>query len=399
MKNIRFALFASAVGYALTTQVPAAAAAQAQETVLHSFGVAQDGVQPFANLIEVKGLLYGTTAAGGQHGAGTVFALTDTGRERVIYSFCGQENCADGEDPLAGLVDVKGTLYGTTFSGGTYGAGSVFALDPKSGNEQVLHAFGSGTDAAYPGAGLIAVNGTLYGATRKGGTSGKGAVFSLDPGTGTEQVVYSFCGLQNCADGQFPVANLINVNGTLYGTTQRGGVKGGGTVFAVDPNTGAEQVVYSFCGQPHCADGEYPLAGLVGQNGMLYGTTFGGGAIGYFGTVFALDPGTGTEQVIHSFCSKLNCTDGEFPYAGLIDVNGLLYGTTGYGGANNGGSVFTLDPSSGKQAVIYSFCNVSNCPDGAAPGTGLIDVKGTLYGTTQWGGTNGYGTVFAITNP
>ncbi|HEX4157587.1 MAG TPA: choice-of-anchor tandem repeat GloVer-containing protein [Rhizomicrobium sp.] len=399
MKNIRFALFAGAVGCALTTQVPAAEAAKAAEAVLHSFGVASDGVQPQANLFQMKGALYGTTAVGGLYAGGTVFAVTKTGQENVLYSFCSLKKCTDGGYPLAGVVDVNGMLYGTTSAGGTNKAGSVFSLDPNSGSEQVLHAFGSGTDGAFPEAGLIAVNGTLYGTTQKGGANGNGTVFSLDPGTGTEQVVYSFCSQLKCADGQYPLASLTDVNGTLYGTTQRGGSRGKGTVFTLDPSTGAEQAVYSFCTQQKCADGEYPLATLIDVNGMLYGTTFEGGADEYFGTVFALDPGTGAEQVLHSFCSKANCTDGAYPYAGLTEVNGLLYGTTGYGGASNGGSVFALDPATGKQTVVYSFCGVTKCLDGDSPQASLINVKGTLYGTTQAGGANNFGAVFGITNP
>ena len=103
----------------------------------------------------------------------------------------------------------------------------------------------------------------------------------------TESVVYSF--QNNGTDGTIPQASLINVGGTLYGTTWGGGANGGGTVFKVKPTTGAETVVYSFCSQASCTDGRYPDAGLINVNGTLYGTTQNGGAYGN-GTVFAVNP-------------------------------------------------------------------------------------------------------------
>lgn len=135
------------------------------------------------------------------------------------------------------------------------------------------------------------------------------------------------------------------MNGRLYGTTSGGGANtcypgGCGAVFSVDPETGAETVLYSFCAQPNCADGGGPRTNLVHEKGTLYGTA-GGGANGE-GVVFALDIKTGVESVLYSFCSQLDCADGASPYAGLVDVNGTLYGTTYYGGAHNRGTVFSL---------------------------------------------------------
>src|SRR5206468_9350431 len=167
---------------------------------------------------------------------------------------------------------------------------------------------------------------------------GCGTLFSLDRNTGAEKVLYSFCNQQSCADGRWPAAGLIDVNGILYGTTPYGGVSGCpqdigcGTVFAIDPNTGAEKVLYSFCSEKNCADGANPFAGLIDVNGVLYGTTPYGGIrnCGDFGcgTAFSIDPNTGAEKVLYSFCSEKNCADGRWPTASLINVNGTLYGTT-----------------------------------------------------------------------
>jgi uncharacterized repeat protein (TIGR03803 family) len=124
--------------------------------------------------------------------------------------------------PKAILIDVKCTLYGTTsYGGGTdftigYGCGTVFSFDPATGAEPVLHAFAGGTDRELPFSGLIDVKGTLYGTTDEGGASGFGTAFALDPATGAETVLHAFTG---GADEEYPLAGLIDVKGTLYGTT------------------------------------------------------------------------------------------------------------------------------------------------------------------------------------
>ncbi|HEX4080589.1 MAG TPA: choice-of-anchor tandem repeat GloVer-containing protein [Rhizomicrobium sp.] len=303
------------------------------ETVLHSFGSGTDGIKPYAGLIKVKGMLYGTTYEGGSDGVGTVFSLDrKIGTEAVVYSF--QDNGMDGNDPRAGLIKASGMLYGTTWDGGADSDGTVFSLDPETGAETVLHSFASGTDGSTPFDALIRVKGMLYGTTSYGGIDAVGTVFSLDRKTGTETVLHFFGG---GTDGSHPYAGLIDVNGTFYGTTDYGGTDGVGSVFSLDPKTSAETVVYSFQNQP---DGGYPQAGLTSVNGTLYGTTFEGGTDGV-GTVFSVDPTTGTETVVHSFQNE---PDGSYPYAGLIDVNGTLYGTTYDGGASGDGTVFSITP-------------------------------------------------------
>lgn len=411
------------VSCAFVQLLPAAEAAKFQEKVLWSFGSGTDGHYPSASLINVKGMLYGTTSAGGAgigcspYGCGTVFAVDPkTSVETVVYSFCSRRNCADGEAPYSNLIDVKSTLYGTTFEGGSgFDApqfGAAFALNPNTGTERVIHSFCSQqdcTDGANPVAGLINVNGIFYGTTETGGTSFYGTAFALDPKAGTETVLYSFCTQQTCADGQNPNPALVDVNGTLYGTTVAGGAyscgngSGCGTAFSLDPNTRAETVLHSFGNGG--SDGRAPEAALIVVNGLLYGTTDAGGLSGCgaygCGTVFSIDPNTGAEKVLYAFCSHGNCTDGANPFASLIAVDGLLYGTTqagGHLGCGGGGcgTVFSVDPNTGAEKVVYSFCGEQNCTDGASAGASLIDVNGVLYGTTYAGGAYGYGTVFAL---
>lgn len=338
----------------------------------------------------------------------------------VLHSFCpvGGANCTDGYEPIAGLIrDAAGNLYGTTYSGGAAGGGTVFKVD-TTGNETVLYSFCSlanCTDGYELAAGLIQdAAGNLYGTTVSGGspaasTSGAGTVFKLDP-TGQETVLYSFCSVSNCADGEAPGSGLIqDAAGNLYGTTLVGGANdtaqgGGGTVFKVGA-TGQETVLHSFCaaGGVNCTDAGRPEAGLIQDAaGNLYGTTYSGGASGSGGVVFKVDA-TGLYTVLYSFCSTTSCTDGWGPLGGLVqDAAGNLYGTVSAGGAYNQGAVFKLD-TAGHETVLYSFCPApsgSNCPDGGDPAAGLIqDITGNLYGTTFWGGANGYGMMFKLAAP
>jgi uncharacterized repeat protein (TIGR03803 family) len=144
--------------------------------VLHSYGGSGDGAYPYAGLLNVKGTLYGTTFEGGANDNGTVFAITKSGRESVLYTF-GVGGSGDGADPGAGLINVKGTLYGTTVYGGGELNGTVFAIT-KTGTEAIPHSFRGSGDGANPDAGLVNINGTLYGTTFNGG-NGEGTVFSL----------------------------------------------------------------------------------------------------------------------------------------------------------------------------------------------------------------------------
>ncbi len=390
-----------------------------------------------------------TSVGGNATGGGTVFQLTpsDTGwSETVLYSFCSQTNCADGASPLAGLImDAAGNLYGTTSAGGTSapGTGVVFQLTPDptgtGWTETVLYSFCSQiycADGYQPLGGLIMDGaGNLYGTTRQGdnnpGTCALagscGVVFELTPDpTGTvwtETVLYRFCSQLRCADGVYPYGGLImDASGNLYGTTNGGGANDGsqvgpGVVFELTPDaTGTawtETVLHSFfCS--NCADGANPAPGLIMDGaGNLYGTTTTGGATGG-GTVFQLTPSdTGwSETVLYSFCSQTRCADGLYPYGDLImDEAGNLYGTTWRGGSGTqliSGVAFELTPDSTGTAwtetVLYNFCSQSNCADGGGPFAGLLmDASGNLYGTTNVGGNfnnkcavQGCGTVFAL---
>ena len=399
MKPIFIALLAATMGCACGDLASADEPARFTEKIIWSFGSGTDGRAPAAGLTPVNGTLYSTTEGGGTSGHGTVFAFDSaTGAEKIVYSFCSHQNCSDGDFPQAGLVDARGTLYGTTVlgGGGTPAAGTAFALDLNTGAEKVLHSFCSQqncADGRNPQASLIDVNGRLY------GTAYADTIFELNRRTGTEKVLYSFCRKANCADGAGLPAGVIDVGGMLYGTTSEGGnidgcnEMGCGVVFSVDPNTGGETVLHTFGSG---ADGATPLAGLIDVNGTLFGTTSAGGNTNN-GTVFSIDPNTGSEKVVYAFAGG---ADGAHPYAGLIAVNGTLYGTTYVGGGgsctNAGpgcGTVYSVNPTTGAEQVLYAF---QGGTDGAIPQAALLAVKGSLYGTTSEGGTYGNGTVFVL---
>lgn len=255
-------------------------AANRTESVLHSFTKSGDGGYPICALVEDgSGNLYGTTWGGGlTHGI--VFEIASGGSETVLHSFA--NNSSDGGYPTAGLVKASdGNYYGTTNSGGSANKGTVFKITP-TGVETLLYTFTGGTDGGNPQNPLIqGSDGNFYGTTTGGGAHGDGTVFEITS-SGTETVVYSFAG--GTGDGSDPAGGLLQASdGNFYGTTNQGGSSGDGTVFEITP-AGVETVIYSFTGG--ATDGAAPSASLIeGSDGNLYGTTSAGGPSGY-GTVF-----------------------------------------------------------------------------------------------------------------
>jgi uncharacterized repeat protein (TIGR03803 family) len=333
-----------------------------KEVWVHKFNGANGANPYTGLLRDASGTLFGTTVFGGDtrcnppYGCGTIFKLDKTGKkETVLHKFNG---FPDGEFPQSLLVqDGAGNLYGVDSAGGTHSLGGVFKVS-KTGKEKVLYSFTGGSDGCFPYPGVIRDSaGNLYGVTLQGGdgfcNNGVGVVFKVD-GSGNETVLHTFGGGSNGAN---PDSVLIfDSQGNLVGTTQNGGSSacggtGCGTVFRVSLG-GDETVLYAFCSLSGCADGDRPLFGPLARDskGNLYGTTIFGGTSacngGGCGTIFKLDP-SGKETVLHSFTGG---SDGAFPYAGLtFDASGNLYGTAGFGGAkcygsNTCGVVFKLTP-------------------------------------------------------
>ena len=354
------------------------------ETVIYRFCAQSncaDGANPFQNLIiDAAGNLYGTTIAGGiqntgcindsGNSCGVVFKLTPNAdrtawTETILHTFCqGGSGCSDGAVPMGGLLmDATGSLYGMASEGGSNGAGVVFKLAPNSAH-------------------------TAW----------------------AETVLYSFCSQTNCTDGGGPEGLIMDAAGNFYGTTAGGGIGSYGVVFQLTPNSAgaawSETVLYSFCSLAHCVDGNNPNAGLVlDPSGAIYGTTAFGGTDDV-GTVFRIKPpgisgGLWTESVLYSFTTG---GGGFYPRFGLtFDASGALYGTAGGGSdqpGNGPGTVFKLTPPAAEggawtETVLHSFCSQANCGDGGGPGGGVIfDASGASYGTTTGGGAYNNGTVF-----
>jgi len=375
------------------------------ETILHSFTAGSDGGEPQDGFVaDSKGNLYGTAPFGGTDNSGVVFELTPnsngTWTEQVLYNFSGNNGTGDGAGPYSGLVfDSKGDLYGTTVSGGSAFNGTVFELLPGTNGtwtEKILCNFNGGSNGGSPyGEGLVLDSaGNIYGTTYSGGAYGFGTVFELvagGSGTWTQTVLHSFTG---GSDGASPFGStpVFDSAGNLYGLAADGGPHDYGVVYQLSRGSNGVwkyRVVYAFLGG---ASGNGPTGDLViDSGGNLFGTTK------Y--TVFELIPssnGTWTEKTLHRFVGG---ADGATPDAGLVlDTAGNLYGTTYSGGAHRG-TVYELIPGSNgtwTEKILHSFSSTGG--DGVFPGfaTLLVDASGNVYGTTPSGGTSNSGVVFKI---
>jgi uncharacterized repeat protein (TIGR03803 family) len=361
-----------------------AVCAQAQTfTTLASFDGDNGGAPQYGSLVQATdGNYYGTTQYGGPKDTGVFFQVTPSGELTVIYKFCSRSKCTDGKAPWSGpVLDSDGNFYGTTNLGGSgkQNAGTIYKMTP-GGALTTLYTFcptapSPCDDGKYPIGLMQASNGNFYGVAANYGADNNGTIFELSK-SGVFKVLYSFCALANCVDGEEPYAGLIQAsNGNFYGTTARGGAYGNGTVYEVSA-TGYFRTIHSFCAQqPGCTDGATPYAGLVEDaNGNLYGTTFYGGANGY-GSVFEI---TAARQfvLVHSFDN----TDGAYPISALILASdGNLYGT-----AN---TIFQIAVGNEFHS-LYTFCGCTN--------TLLQGTDGTFYGTTAEGGTSNNGTIYSF---
>ena len=384
------------------------------ESVLYSFARSGDGMSPTAGLaIDQAGNLYGSAPQGGTLGYGGVYKLTrDTQgnwNEAVIYSF---KSVTDGWGPIGGVVlDGAGNVYGTTAAGGntSCSCGTAFELSPNSSGtytKKTIHNFSgaAGSQLATLAAMVFDSHGNLYGTTPFGNgninVSNAGTVYRLSPSSSgwTYNVLYGF----PASDGDEPLAGpTFDSAGNLYGTTATGGSSGVGTVYELLPGGNGvwtEKLLYIFRSGN---DGAYPRSNIViDSSGNLFGTTESGGSGSNSGsgTVFELSPnGTGwKETILHAFQS--NGVDGTFPLVGLTrDASGNFFGTTNIGGTYGFGTVFKMTLSSSgtwSESVLYSFTGGTDGSEPWAPIT--IDSAGNLYGSTVYGGAHGTGAIFVL---
>jgi uncharacterized repeat protein (TIGR03803 family) len=396
-----------------------------------------DGAVAYTDLVfDAKGNAYGVTFNGGPYSSsGVAYEVSPpaggsgTWTSQTLYLFGGATN--DPINPTSSLIfDSHGNLYGVAQSGGANGRGAVYELSPPAGGGvpwtlKLLYSFPESGNQGFDPVGTLTfdASGNLYGTTNNSEVGdGGGAVFKLSPRAGggvpwTLTVLWSFGVNTAYNDGYGAYAGVVFRNGNLYGTTTNGGLDdfecgtGCGTVYELTPPAGGgsglwtETLLWSF--PSNATDGEAPYSKVVFDSaGNIYGTTNNGGVSGD-GTVFELSPpaggiGSWTENILYSFCPNgaSGCTDAVFPEAEVtFDSAGNIY-TTAAGGLTGRGTVVELSPPAGggtpwNESVLYNFCSLNACDDGAAPRSGLVaDSKGNVYGVTWQGGANNEGTVY-----
>jgi uncharacterized repeat protein (TIGR03803 family) len=336
--------------------------AQPKFTALYSF---TNSAGAYATLILSSNRLYGTTFSGGRFGAGTVFAIgTDGANFTNLYNFTALSNStnADGAYPAGRLALSGKVLFGTAYCGGRFGGGTVFALNIDGTGFRNLHTFTYGADGSLPYAGLILSGNTLYGSASGGGSSGNGTIFKVNVDGTDFTNIHSFNAATNGinSDGFSPLAGLVLSENILYGTANTGGGSETGTIFKLNTNGAEFTVLHSFTAHHYSSgtngDGAYPSGGLILSGDTLYGTTYNGGSSGQ-GVVFKVNiDGTGFET-LHSFSALSNSTniDGANPWAALILSGNHLYGTTENGGSPGNGTVFACNTNGGDFTNLHSF--------------------------------------------
>jgi uncharacterized repeat protein (TIGR03803 family) len=321
-----------------------------------SFSTNSDGANPQASLILLGNALYGTATVGGTNGSGTVFKLGTNGTGfTTLHPFAaadanpdGAVTNKDGANPQCSLIVSGNAVYGTAAAGGTNGNGTVFKINTDGTGFTNLHTFAAtstdsaglptNNDGAYPVAGLTLSGDTLYGTAAVGGINGNGTLFAVKTNGTSFSVLHAFTALDpffgTNSDGANPVGGLILAGNMLYGTASSGGIAFFGTVFAVGTNGSGFTTLHSFAD----SDGSNPQAGLILSSNTLYGTALNGGSSG-FGAVFEIKTnGTGFGD-LYGFTGG---SDGANPYGGLVLSGNNLYGTASAGGDAGNGTVFSL---------------------------------------------------------
>lgn len=291
---------------------------------------------------------------------------------------------SDGAYPIGEMVLSGNRLFGVARGGGVYGDGTLFAVNTDGTSFTNLFNFSNASDLS----GDLTLGGnTLYGVSGQGGTYGDGMIFRIDTDGSNFAVLYNF-------DGESPEGGLVLSGSTLYGVAHGYSNSGlGDTVFSITTNGNDFTTVYTF-------NGYYiPTGRLLLSGGMLYGATTGGGSYGY-GTIFVVGTNGDNFEVLHSFTSlsKTNAyvgdpnSDGASPNGGLILSGNTIYGTAQWGGQNGSGTVFSINTNGSGFTVLHSLAPGDASLDGAIPAAGLTLWGKTLYGTASWGD----GSIFAV---
>ena len=352
--------------------------------ILHSFGASGDGNMPLAGLMLVGDTLYGTTDSGGVGGSGfgTVFKMTKDGSNyAVLHQFAG--GTQDGVYPR-GLATDGTWLYGTTQGGGSSDYGILYRVGMNGENFAVLHSFTGGSDGVLPGRTLLITGGMLYGMARRGGANNSGVAFRCGMDGAGYTIIHIFMG--GASDGALSESGFVRYGDQLYGTTVIGGSYNKGVVFRMGMDGAGYENIHSFAGSPD--DGMNPAGLLSIVGNMLYGTAAADGTA-MQGTLFRMSMDGSGYTTLRNFGSESH--EGSTPHNGVTLVGSRLYGTTYYGGFSNLGVVFSCDTNGGAFRIEHSFSG--GVADGANPSYGTIVSDGSnLYGVTSEGGQFSPGT-------
>ena len=363
-------------------------------TVLHTFTNSPDGANPYARPALAGGTLFGATDAGGSAGDGTLFKIGTNGTGYgILRSFNGSP---DGANPDGDLIQVNASLFGTTYSGGGAGDGTVFQIGTNGSSYLILRSFTNNPNGGGLLAGVVGDGKILYGTTAHGGTALLGTEFSIN----SDGVLFqqrNFQGLNVTPyDGLHPLSSLVLSSNVLYGTTEGGGTNTSGTVFCVGTNGTGYTILKHF--NFNNGDGYGPRGALLLVNGTLYGTTVNGGTFN-MGNIFKLGTNGSGFTVLKSFppgsFPGYTNSDGAFPYGTLALSGDALYGTTYEGGAWGFGVIFQIKTNGTGFAVLKSFTGT----DGANPWSGVVVSGKTLFGTTRFGGSSDNGVLYKLTIP
>lgn len=339
--------------------------------------------------IGADGAFYGTTQLGGQHGQGTVFRFMPGEGITAVHHFKNME----GQAPRVGLLKLAdGSLWSVATLGGEHGKGTIFRVSP-GGRLKAVHSF-DGTDGEYPLAALtLASDGWLYGSTAGATDAYAGSVFRIHPKTHLFELLHRFEGSVDSAPiAHSPTGRLLQArDGSLYGIAYRGGIKGQGTIYRVDPATGQVSLVHAFKTEEGCK----PFAGLTeGPDGTLFGAATSCGN-NDSGTVFraTLTGGGADVQPMHHFHWY---NEASAPVCDLtLASDGYLYGCTqdmGYG------SAFRIHPD-GREYNRFLLAGWRTPSKGAFPWGRMIEHDGALWGTLSMGVYSEYnaGTIYKLT--
>ncbi len=354
-------------------------------TTLASFNSSTNsstGAAPSAGVtFDSSGNLFGATTTGGAFNNGTVFEIP---KGTTTLATLDSLTSVDGGYPDVLALDGNGNLIGSTYRGGPNNDGTLYEIRPGSNTRALLASF-NGVNGANPYGNMVFdAGGNLFGTTYSGGASGYGTVFEVVQGSSAITLLASF----NNTNGSRPQAALVlDANGDLFGTTDSGGAYSDGTVYEIAHGTSVITTLVSFNG----SNGSDPVGGVIlDAGGNLFGTTYSGGTSGY-GTVFEIPSGTTTVATIASF----NGTNGESPQSSLtLDASGNLFGTTTRGGANSGGTVFEIGHGTNAITTLAPLPTPTGVIPNSSALT--FDSNGNLFGTISYGGIHGYGMIFEI---